>query len=150
LIRGREIEKFFARLRIVNRGADRHRNLDRMALAAGPVTAFAMAPALGLMLRVIAEMEQSVVMRIRNQNDIAAAPAITAAGTAARNEFLSPESQTAISSIACLHGNNDFVYKHEIELIGMVWTAKRGGMSRPLIGVVGVPLALSDDVDVFA
>jgi hypothetical protein len=121
-----------------------------MALAAGPVTAFAMAPALGLMLRVIAEMEQSVVMRIRNQNDIAPAPAVTAAGTAARNEFLSPESQTAISSIACLHGNNDFVYKHEIELIGMVWTAKRGGMSRPLIGVVGVPLALSDNVDVFA
>ena len=32
----------------------------------------------------------------------------------------------------------------------MVWTAKRGGMSRPLIGAVGVPLALSDDVDELA
>src|SRR6185437_1122180 len=119
-----------------------------MPFPAGPVAAFAVTATLGLVLRIVAKMEQRVVVRIRNQHYVAAAPAVAAAGTAARNEFLPPKSQAAVSSVAGLHGNDYFVYKHGVELGGAVWTAKRGGSSRPPIDAVGVPLALSDNVNV--
>ena len=65
---------------VVDHRAHRHVEFDGMALGAGAVAAFAVAAALGLVLRVEAELQQRVFMRIGHQDDVAAAAAIAAAG----------------------------------------------------------------------
>jgi hypothetical protein len=53
-------------------------------------------------------------MSIGDKRYVAATAAITAARASSRNELLSPESETAVASVASFYGNNDFVYEHRI------------------------------------
>jgi hypothetical protein len=46
-------------------------------------------------------------------SDIAAVPAVAAAGTSAGNVFLAPESEAAIAAITRFYGDSYFIYKHE-------------------------------------
>jgi hypothetical protein len=56
-------------------------------------------------------------MLTRDQNDVAAAPTVAAARTAARNELLSPECQTAVAAVAGLDGNYDFINEKQERLV---------------------------------
>ena len=87
-------------------------DLDRIALAARAVAAFAVPAALGLVFGIEAEMEQRVVVLARDHDDVAAAAAVAAARAAARDELLPPEREAAVAAVAGFHGNSDFVDKH--------------------------------------
>src|SRR5471032_1587113 len=97
---------------VIYHGAHRDLHLDGVAFGAGPLAAFAVAAALGLVLRVETEMQQRVGLLAGHQNHIAAAPAIAAARTAARDVFLPAECQAAVAAVAGLDQNSDFVNKH--------------------------------------
>ena len=47
-----------------------------------------------------------------SQNDVAAAAAIATAGAAARNVFLSAESQTTVASVSAAHEDLGIIDKH--------------------------------------
>ena len=86
--------------------------IDRFALVAGAITALAMPPALRRVFGIEAKMQQGVAMDGGGHGDIAAAPAIAAARTAARHVLLAPERKAAVAAIARLHGDSYFIYKH--------------------------------------
>ena len=105
-----------------------------MAFGAGAVAAFAVAAALGLVLGVETELEQGIGVLAAHQGDIAAAAAIAAAGTAARDVLLPPEGQAAVAAIACFYEDSDFINKHRkaAEMLATRRpTEKSCGRSRP-------------------
>src|ERR1039458_3085439 len=85
---------------VVDHRADGDIELDGMAFRAGTVAAFAMASALGFVLRVEAVLQEGVFMRVGHQHDVAAAAAIAAAGATARHVLLAPEGHAAITAVA--------------------------------------------------
>jgi hypothetical protein len=78
---------------------------------AGLVAALAVAPALGLVFRIKAEVEQRVVVLRGDHYDIAAAAAVTAARSSARHELFAPERKNTVAAVSSFDGNDDFVYK---------------------------------------
>src|SRR5205823_6069791 len=87
----REIVQALAGHFVVDHGAHRHFEFDALAVGAGALAAFAVPAALCLMLGVVAELQQRVLMARGHHGDVAAAPAIAAAGTAPRNVLLPAE-----------------------------------------------------------
>ena len=83
-----------------------------LSVATGPVAAFSVTAALGLVLRVEAEVEQRVVMLAGHEYHVAAAPAVAAAGTAPGNELLAPERKTAVAAVAGFDLDFNFVDEH--------------------------------------
>src|ERR1035437_7846223 len=77
----------------------------------GLVAALAMAAPLGLMFRIEAEMEQGIVVLGGHQHHAPATAAVTAAGSAARDELFTPRRQATVAAVAGFDGNDDFVYK---------------------------------------
>src|SRR5271155_4696381 len=71
-----------------------------------------MTPALGLVLRVIPEMNQRIVPLAGLHHTVAAAAAIAARGTSARHKLLPPKGHTAIPAIAGFHQNLCFINEH--------------------------------------
>ena len=59
-----------------------------------------------------AVVDERVGVRTGDDEDRAAVPAVTAAGTAARDELLAAERQASASAIACRDVNVDFVNEH--------------------------------------
>lgn len=108
----REIVKLLTRFRVVDDCADRHGQFYVVAFAPGAVTSFAVATALGGMLRVEPKVKKGVVMLARFEDDVAAAPSIPAAWASARHILLAPERKTAIAAIAGLYRDNNFVDEH--------------------------------------
>src|SRR5579862_3641945 len=106
-----EIVEQFAGDSIIDDGSDRGRNVNRRALAAGAVAAFAMTAAFGLVFGVEAEMKQRVVMLAGHQRHVAAASAVATARSAAGNEFLAPERKTPVAAVAGFHVDSYFVYE---------------------------------------
>ena len=72
-----------------------------------------MLAALRLVLRVIAEVNQSVVPLRRLHDDVAAAPSIATRWTAAGHELLAPEGHAAVSAVAGLHPDFGFINEHK-------------------------------------
>ena len=85
----REVVHQLAGLVVVDDGAHRNLQHDALALAAGPVGAFAVTAALRLVLGIEAEVDQRVVALAGFHDDIAAASAVAAA-TDRRAEQTSP------------------------------------------------------------
>ena len=69
-------------------------------------------PRVGPVLGVITKLQQGVHVGVAGKNDVAPAPAIATAGSAARNEFLPPKRHTAVSPSAGGHVNFGFVNEH--------------------------------------
>ena len=101
-----------AGLVVVQHGADRHLQNHILALFAAAVGALAVASALRLMFGIEAEVNQGVVPLARLHDDIAAASAISAGGTAAGNKFLPPEGHAAVAAVPCLHTNSSLIDEH--------------------------------------
>lgn len=83
-----------------------------MAVVTLLVAALPVATALGFVFGVEPEVKQRVVVWTCHHGDVAATPAIAAAGSAARNELLTPERKDAVAAVAGLHGNYDFIDEH--------------------------------------
>src|SRR5579862_7836076 len=111
LARCSEVVQLFARLGVVNDRADRCLQLDRLAFMAGAVAALAMTAALGFVLGIEAEMEQRILVRSRDQVNVAAASAVAAAGTAVRYVLLAAKGKTAVAAVSSLYVDPDFIYK---------------------------------------
>src|SRR5262249_54874138 len=92
-----EIEQAFAGRVIVDDCADRNFDHRLAAIGARPIAAFSVTAALALVFWIETQVEERVLMPVRDENDVAAPAAIAAAGTAARDVFLAPERQTAIA-----------------------------------------------------
>src|ERR1051326_2177636 len=107
-----EIVQQVARRRVVHDGSDRSGHVHAFSVAAFPVAALAVTAALGLMLGVEAEMQQRVVMFAGNQDDVAAAASVAAAGPASRNILLAPERKTAVAAVSGFDRNGDVVDEH--------------------------------------
>ncbi len=120
----------FTGIVVVDDGSHRHRNIDGRALAARAIAAFAVPPALGLVLGIKAEMQQRVVVFAGDKNHVAAAPAVAAAGSAARDILLPPERKTAIAAVARLHADSYFINKHGSRAGFSPEAADRGGAIR--------------------
>jgi hypothetical protein len=118
LARLRKIEQPFARGLVVNDGPDRHFDFNGVPVRAGLVAAFAVASPFGFVLGVVAELEQRVLMARPDQDDIASAPAVTAARTTARNILLSPERETAIAAVAGFYQYSCFVEEQHRKAAG--------------------------------
>jgi hypothetical protein len=108
---GKIVQLLAGRVVIDNR-AHGNRNVDGSAIPARALAAFAVPSALGFMFGIKTEMQQSVVVFARDKNDIAAPPAVAAAGSSARNEFLAAKRKTAIAAVARLHADSYFINKH--------------------------------------
>jgi hypothetical protein len=112
LARMREVVKAFAGRFVVDDGADRHLDFERGAFGAGALAAFAVASALGLVLGVEAKLEQGVGVLAAHHDHVAAAAAIATARSAARDELLPAEGETAVAAVAGLYEYSDFINKH--------------------------------------
>jgi hypothetical protein len=76
---------------------------------ASALAALAVAAPLAFVFGIEAEMQESIVVLAGHQYDVAAATAITAAGAAARDEFLAAERKTAVAAVAGFDGNDYFI-----------------------------------------
>jgi hypothetical protein len=97
---------------VINQRTHWNRNVDGRAIAARAIAAFSMPPALGGVLGIKTEVQQGVVMFARDKHHIAAAAAIAAARSAARDKLLAPERKTAVAAVARLHADSYFINKH--------------------------------------
>src|ERR1700722_17403033 len=79
---------------------------------AGFVRTFAMAPALGFVLWIEAEVHQRVVALAGFHDDVATLTAVAAGRSAARNELLPPEGHAAIAPVPGLDSNFGLIDKH--------------------------------------
>jgi len=107
-----EVEKLLAGIPVVDDGPDGHLHFAVIAVAAGLVRSFPMGAALRLVLRVIAQVEEGVVVEGRHDNDVAAAAAIAAGRAALGDELLAPEGQAAVAAVAGLHVDFYLIDEH--------------------------------------
>src|SRR5579859_882077 len=105
-----------AGLGVVDGGADRDLDRNRFTIAAGAVGALAMTAALGLVLRVEAEMNQRVVLLAGLHDDVAAASAVATRRAASGNKLFAAEGNAAVAAIAGFDENFCFIDKHTYEI----------------------------------
>ena len=97
---------------VVKGCADRDLQDDGVAVEAGAVGAHAVLAALALVLRVIAEVDEGVVALRADHDDVAAAAAVAARGSAAGNELLAAEGHAAVAAVAGFDANFCFIDEH--------------------------------------
>jgi hypothetical protein len=83
-----------------------------MAVEAGAVGAHAVLSALRLVLGIVAEMDERVVALAGLHDDVAAAAAVAARGSAAGHKLLPPEGHAAVAAVAGLYANFCFIDEH--------------------------------------
>src|SRR4051812_11953404 len=101
-----------ATLKVIDDGANGNLQNDVVASLPGAVRAFAVAAALRIVLGIEAEVDQRVVRLARFHDDVAAAPAIAAARSTARNELLPAEGNAAVAAVAGLDADFRFINEH--------------------------------------
>jgi len=91
------------------------------------------AAAVGLVLRVVSEVEQRVQSFVRFEPHVAADTAVAARRAAAGDEFFAPERRDAVAAVSSFYLDFCAVYKHFIILIlvreswiSNCWTITRG------------------------
>src|SRR5215470_1104713 len=102
----------FAGLLVIGDGAHRNFQDHALAIAAGAVGALAMTPTLGFVFGIEAEMNQRIVALAGFHDDVAAAAAVAAGRSAARNELLATEGHAAVPAIAGFDANYGLVNEH--------------------------------------
>lgn len=107
-----KIVKLFAGGLIVDDRAHWDRQDDVVPIAAFPVAAFTVAASFRRVLRVIAEVEQRIVMVARLENDVASTASVSAGRSAFGHKFLPTKCQAAIAAVPGLDSDANFVDKH--------------------------------------
>ena len=90
-----------------------HGDLEVAAVRAVPVRALAVLAAIGFELGMEAEIDEGVEVGAGHHVDRAAMPAIPAVGSAAGDELLAPEAQSAASAVTRRDLDVDFVNEHD-------------------------------------
>ena len=111
-IRPRKIMHHFAGLIVINNRAHRNLQGDALAFRPGAVGAFAMTPALCLVLRIKSEMHQRVVALAGFHDHVPATSAIAAAGSSARYKLFPAERHAAIAARSGGNANSCFIDEH--------------------------------------
>ena len=70
-----------------------------------------MLAAVGFMFWIEPEMKEGIVMLAGNKNDIAAASAVSAAGSAPRDKLFTPEREATVAPVPCF--DLDFYFINE-------------------------------------
>src|SRR5579862_3132365 len=107
-----KLESLFSGLIVVHNRADRNLEQHVAAVASGFVGAFAVTPAVGLMLGIETEMHQRVVPFAGLHDDVSALAAVSAGGAAARNKFLAPEGHATVAAVTGFNLDFCFVDEH--------------------------------------
>src|SRR4029453_6675939 len=103
-----------AGLGLAGLGAARHADLENVAVLAGAVAGAAVGAALGAELGVVAEREQRVLVRDREQHHVAAAAAHAAVRTAARPLRPAAEAHAAVAAVSAFDEDLDLVDEHPL------------------------------------
>ena len=98
---------------VVKGCSDRDLQDDGFAVEAGAVGAQAMLAALGLVLGVIAEMDEGVVALGGDHDDVAATASVAAGGTAAGDKLFAPEGHAAVTAVAGFDLDFCFIDEHK-------------------------------------
>jgi len=114
LVGVREVVKALAGFIVINNGPDGDFQDDAFAIAAGAVGAFTVASALAFVFRIEAEMDERIMAFAGFHNDVAAAAAVAAGGTAARNKLLPAKGHASVATVAGLNPNDRFINKHAV------------------------------------
>src|SRR5205823_1174556 len=101
-----------ARLHVEDLRTRGHAHLRVRAFTARTVRAFAVAAALRVVLRVVAQVQERVERIVCDQPHVAAAPALAARRSAARHEFLAPKGRHAVAAVPAPHTYSDAIKKH--------------------------------------
>src|ERR1700722_18182322 len=109
-----KIAKLRAGIRVKNHGADGHFQHDVVARLAVAIGAFAVATALCVKLAIVAIAQESVVVRIRFEVNVAAVAAVAARWPASRDILLPAERHAAVSAVAAFYQNFSFVCEHKL------------------------------------
>ena len=107
-----EVGDGFAGVFVVGDGAYRHEQSHVVAGVAGAIRAFPVAAAVGFEFAVVAIAQQRVVVWIGFKVDAAAAAAIAAGRSAARNIFFAAERNTTVASVAGFYIDFGFINEH--------------------------------------
>jgi len=107
-----EVGDGFAGVFVVGDGAYRHEQSHVVAGVAGAIRPFPVAAAVGFEFAVVAIAQQRVVVWIGFKLDAAAASAIAAGRSAARNIFFAAECDAAIAAVARFYVDFGFIDKH--------------------------------------
>jgi hypothetical protein len=91
-----------ARLRVRDDRPDRHQHDQVLSVAAVAVAAFAVGSAPGAKFWVEAKLKKGVELVRGFEEDRAAAPAVSAGGTSARDEFFTAEGCNAVATVSAL------------------------------------------------
>ena len=100
---------------LVDERADRHGELEVLAVVAGAVRALAVLAAFGVELGMEAVVDERVGVRAGDDVDRAAVAAVAAARAAARDELLAAEREAAASAVAGCDVDVDFVDEHTVD-----------------------------------
>src|SRR5277367_4446108 len=103
----------FAGFVVVGDGAEGNLQDHVSTGVAGAVRAFAVTPAVGFELAIVAVTQKRVVVGIRFEVNAAAVSAIAAGRSAARDVLLPTEGNAAVAAVAGLDRYFRFVSKHE-------------------------------------
>jgi len=112
LVGGLEVVDELAGFLVVKGCAYRDLEGDRAAVKAGAVGAHAVFAALAFVFRVVAEMDEGVVALGGDHDDVSAAAAVAAGGTAAGDELFAAEGHAAIAAVAGFYSDFCFIDEH--------------------------------------
>ena len=101
----------FAAFGVQDLGPQRHPNEGVLAAPAGTVRAFPVAPALGFVEGVEAQVLQGVELPVCVQIDAAPVAAVTASRSTTRNELLAPEGYATVATTSRLDVDHRFIYE---------------------------------------
>ena len=107
-----EIVKQLAGLIIVDRSAHGNVYLQMLPRASVTIATLTMPAALGTKNMVVAKFQKRILVRIRDEMNVAAVAAITAAGSASRDKLLPPEGNASVTAVAGLDCDFGFVDEH--------------------------------------
>ncbi len=110
---GEDLAEHLAALLVVDDGAERHRDLEVLALPAGLVGALAVPPALGRVERGEAEVVEGVAVGEADEVDRSPVPSVAAGGAAAGDVLLAAERHDAVATPPGADVDSGFVEENQ-------------------------------------
>jgi hypothetical protein len=108
-IRFSEIVESLARFVVVHDGTDGNFDFKILAVGAMTIAAFAVTATVGSEGVAVPKLQERVFVGFRDEINVAAITAISAAGAATRDELLPTERDTTVTAVACLDCDFGFV-----------------------------------------
>ena len=127
-----EVVNELAGFLVVQSGTDGDLEGDGFSIESGAVGSEAVLATLGLVLGVIAEMDEGVVALRGDHDNVAATSAVAAGRTAAGNELFAAEGHAAIAAVAGFYFDSCFIDEHGLQF--SVVSYQLSGVKNPNAG----------------